>query len=485
MKFFTRTKRPVTQSATKARPAPVERPAMAVPAKEIKAMPAGSTGTRSARPTVPGLTDSDLVNLYNVASTRSLSPGECLVPEGGATDGCYIVLEGSLELRATVNGAPLGLGVIGKGECFGPPDGGPPDRVPYGLSAREPTTTLALGASAFELLPTATQRVLDQLAASTAARRFDALALRHAGLASRDADLVSRVKALTPRANQALASPVLRQALLKIPALPVYAGDIAMKLLDERTHGDEVVESIKNNPSLASLVLKRVNSAHYGLAREVSDYYRAVLLLGTNAVYQLILESAVESVISDLPGADEIQARAYLTSLLAYEIAGASGKVNPLAASTVGLLHNIGDSLALLIRKNGPEVAALVDSVDSPALGAAVLAAWRLPERVHRVVERQDQPGFLLPAELDAHAAEIGVLYVARACHDVLLGRGAPMANVSAYMAWLGLGETNLPSFCRNTIQPALARSAECLPVRVRTRLSRGAARVAEGPAAH
>ena len=109
-------------------------------------------------------------------------------------------------------------------------------------------------------------------------------------------------------------------------------------------------------------------------------------------------------------------------------------------------MHNIGDSLALLVRKTGPEVAALVDSVDSPALGAAVLAAWRLPERVYRVVERQDQPGFLLPAELDAHAADIGVLYVARACHDALLGRGAPMANVSEYMAWLGLGETSVAS---------------------------------------
>ena len=126
MNFFTRKKRPVTQSVATTRPAPVERPAMAVPAKEIKAMPRGSTGTRPARPTVPGLTDSDLVSLYNVASTRSLSPGECLIPEGGATDGCYIVIEGSLELRATVNGAPLGLGVIGKGECFGPARRGPP-----------------------------------------------------------------------------------------------------------------------------------------------------------------------------------------------------------------------------------------------------------------------------------------------------------------------------------------------------------------------
>ena len=53
-----RKKRPVTQSVATTRPAPDKRPAMAVPAKEIKAMPSGSTGTRSARPTVPGLTES-------------------------------------------------------------------------------------------------------------------------------------------------------------------------------------------------------------------------------------------------------------------------------------------------------------------------------------------------------------------------------------------------------------------------------------------
>ena len=154
-----------------------------------------------------------------------------------------------------------------------------------------------------------------------------------------------------------------------------------------------------------------------------------------------------------------------------------SGKVNPLAASTVGLLHNIGDSLALLIRKTGPGAAAMLDSVDAPALGAAVLAGWRMPERVHRVVELQHQPTVLLPAELDAYAAEIGVLYVAQACHELLLGGGAPMAHVSEYMAWLGLGETSCANFCRHTIRPALAKSAESLPARVRARIGSAVAR--------
>src|SRR5205085_4187382 len=134
------------------------------------------------------------------------------------------------------------------------------------------------------------------------------------------------------------------------------------------------------------------------------------------------------------------------------------GRVNPLFASTVGLLHNIGESLALHVRSASAEAAPLVDCVDPAALGAAVLAGWRLPERVYRVVEQQDLPEILLPSELDGHADEIGVLYVARACHQELLGDGTPMPHVSEYMARIGLDDTNLASFCRQVVRPTITR---------------------------
>ena len=52
-----------------------------------------------------------------------------------------------------------------------------------------------------------------------------------------------------------------------------------------------------------------------------------------------------------MPEGRDVQARATLTSVLAYEIALASRRDNPLLASTLGLLHNVGDSVALLIRR--------------------------------------------------------------------------------------------------------------------------------------
>jgi HD-like signal output (HDOD) protein len=421
-------------------------------------------GARPPRPAVVGLTESDLVTLYSVGTVRAIPKDETLAPAPGTA---YFVVEGPLELRAPGNCAGIPLGTVGRGECLEAGADGPP----YTMIARDTASVIELSPAAIDMLPPATHRLLGRLAAASSARCFNALAERHAAASGRTASLVSAVKQAADRARRVLAVPDVQQALAGIPALPVHAAGLATKILDDRTHADEIVESIKNDPALASLVLKRVNSPYYGLETKVSDHYRALLLLGTATVYQLILESAVESVIGDAPESRDIQARATLTSVLAYEVALASGRVPPLLASTIGLLHNIGDSIALLIRRTRPEVAVWLDCVETPALGAAVLTGWGLPARVAQVVERQDQPKILHPGELDVHADEIAVLSVARVCHDVLLERATPPESVGEYLTALGIRDTTVPAFCREVLVPALAKKVETLPAGVRARL--------------
>ena len=418
------------------------------------------------RPSVAGLSESDLVTLYSVGAVRALAAGECLVPDKGATNATYFVVEGPFEIRAVQDGV---LGTVARGQCLDVVADGM--ELPYTVTAREAASVVQLTPFAFDILPPTTQRALGRLAIESAVRRFDALAGRYGALANRNARLVASVKDVANRNKRLLATPQLREALDGIRALPVHVTEIAMKLLDDRTRADEVVESIKNDPALASLVLKRVNSAYYGLETKVSDHYRALLLMGTASVYQLILEAAVECVIPDGPESRAIQERASLISVLAHEIALISGQANPLLSSTIGLLHNIGESIARLIQGTKPDVAQLIDCVDLPALGAAVLAGWGLPERVHEVVERQDHAQVLLPAELEVHAPEIAVLYLARVCHDVLLAGATPPAHADAYMAKLGLRGESCASFCRDALAPALAKKAECLPAAVRARL--------------
>jgi HD-like signal output (HDOD) protein len=459
VRFFSRTTPRTDAVKTKAPTAPSTPPA------RLPAPPA----PKGPRAVAASLAESDVVTLYGTGAVRTVAAGEVLVAAHDAAEARYFIVDGVFELRVVIDGRPESLAFVGRGECLDTcPDAGV---LPYTVIAREAGTAIEISAPAFDLLPADLRRTLNRLGASASARRFNALAARHATVAGRGVRLVAAMRSATSEKSRHLPAP-LRQALAEIPALPVHARGLAIKLLDDHTYADEIVESIRTDHALASLVLKRANSTHYGLGGQVCDHYRALLLLGTATVYQIMLESAIETVIPEMPEAREAQVRATLISVLAYEIALASRRDNPLVASTVGLLHNVGDSVAMLLRRTRPEAASLLDGVEGPVLGGVVLAGWGLPERVHQVVARQDEAQVLLPDELGEHGDEIAALYLARVCHDLLLERAAPPAHVGEYLRSLGLRESSCLALCREVILPALAKKIDTLPAAVRTRLA-------------
>lgn len=423
---------------------------------------------RPPRAPLAGLSEQDMVSLYGVAAIRAVLPGERVIrDDDDGARAIYVVLDGSLEVSATANGEAVRIGVVGKGACID--TGASPAPVPYGATALEPSTVMEIGPAVLDLLPLPTQLALCRWAAASSAARVTGLLSLHADLAAKNLQLAAALKALEVRSRACLSAPSLEPLLAAIPRLPVYATDLVFKLLNERTPADEVVDSIKNDPSLASLVLKRVNSAYYARPAQISDYYHAFLLLGVNNVYQLILESGVESVVPETAEAREIQVDAHLVSTLAREIALLSTDVPPLLGTTLGLLHNVGRSVALLLKDARPEIAALVDALDPPALGGRVLASWGLPERVFQVIADQRHAEFLPPARLESeHAREIAVLHLAHACHDMLRGRVLRAPYAEEYMRLLGFEGMSLAAFYRDRLAPALARHRDTLPAPVR-----------------
>jgi len=429
----------------------------------VRRVPASTPGARPA-PAAPA--ELDLAALYGLGTVRSVAGGAPLVLDAGLH---YVVVDGALELRAAALGTTVELGAIERGACLA-------TTAPAGAlvcaAGSTGATVIELSAPAFELLPPALQRTLDRGAVTTAARWVNGLAARHAAAAGRTAALVAAVRDAGTRAGRMLAASPLREALAAIPALPIHATDLAMRLLDDTTRADDLADAIKSDPALASLVLKRVNSAAYGLEVKVTDHYHALLLLGTALVSQLILESAVDDVIPATPESRAIQVRATVTSILAYEIALASrGNVTPLAASTIGLLHNIGDSLTLLLRRDRPALAGVLEGVPGPAVGGAVLASWGLPARVCEVVRRQDEAPMLGADALGDYADELAVLSVARVAHDAVVDGVAPPAFIAEHMARLGLRDTDCAAFCREVLAPALTKRGNTLPAAIRARL--------------
>ncbi|MEM8488822.1 MAG: HDOD domain-containing protein [Bacteroidota bacterium] len=57
---------------------------------------------------------------------------------------------------------------------------------------------------------------------------------------------------------------------------------------------DEVVEVIENDPGAVTRVLRVVNSAYYGLRREVTSLHRAVVGLGPQAVLGIVMSVSLE-----------------------------------------------------------------------------------------------------------------------------------------------------------------------------------------------
>ncbi len=415
-------------------------------------------------------------SVYSVAAVKRAGAGEIVLRESDETRSLFAVTGGAIELTTTAGGPITSLGVVGAGEFLGTFGGVEPVRLAYTATALEPSALIEITPAAFNLLSLGVQLTVARWAGASAWTRVSALLARQAELSRVNMHLAGYVQRVESRALEWLASPPIDEALVRLPRRPVYATDLATKLLDENANTDEVIEGIKNDPALAGLVLKTVNSAYYGLSTKISDYYRALLHLGTNRVYQLVLNAGIKAVMPDTPETREVQAHSYLISLIAFELARLSGTVRPQLATTVGLLHDIGRSVGPLIAADRPDLAAGISLADPAKLGARLLASWELPEVVHEVIGHQNDPEFSPPDRVAcAYPNEVGVLYPAHLCYDLLVGRSdapAPSPYLREYRSALKLADADHVELYRTHVRPALARQVKSLPAKIRASLS-------------
>ena len=145
--------------------------------------------------------------------------------------------------------------------------------------------------------------------------------------------------------------------LKDLPSLP----HILMKLMaacnDENGSLGDIVDILTNDPSLCAKVLRMVNSAYYGLGSRVDGIDQAVAYLGTDAVKNIAVCSAVYQAFNTRKGDSAFNLKlfwwhslkcALLSRIFAKEVAYGS----PEEAFVAGLLHDIGK---LVLWVNFPE----------------------------------------------------------------------------------------------------------------------------------
>jgi putative nucleotidyltransferase with HDIG domain len=432
--------------------------------KVLKDQKNGQKGSaeQSSLPGLEGLSKADLVLLYGVARNRQLKKGDPVLTDNTH---CCLIVKGSVGMGFSADGGSANAVLLGPGSWIGASGS---SEKPWSFNAQESTSVLELSPGAFQTLPDKVQLALTR-SQSDSANRLIAFARTYSeqllsGL-SRKREYIDEIE----RERRAFASSrfVLRY-LAEIPHLPPYATDLAVKLLYDDAKVQEVVEGIRQDPSLASLVLKTVNSSYYSLPNTISDYYRACLLLGFNSVYRLVMEIAVVSIMPDTEEFRAIQQKSFLVSLIAQEIANRCKKTEGPFAATAGLLHDIGRGAVFFVRTKHPEISDITMTLDHAKVGACLLHKWGLPDRLVGVIENQPMIDYASPEEFPAElCTDLCVLGLAKAYAGLLLDPGQDQqtpASMEALLRVLAIDSYSYLGFYRQLILPTLADQKKCLP---------------------
>ncbi len=189
-------------------------------------------------------------------------------------------------------------------------------------------------------------------------------------------------------------------SLDRLPALPV----IYTKLLRLLQSPDTTIHAISNiiaeDQVIAAKVLQFVNSAFYGFPQRIGSLQRAIVILGFNAIKNLVLTTSVWDLFQRIQAGHAFNKESFWKhsigcAVASRVIAEAADLKNPEDVFTGGLLHDIGkivqagyfpdqfNRVIELVDQAGlsmVEAERRVFGFDHAQIGTAIAARWRFPQ---------------------------------------------------------------------------------------------------------
>lgn len=186
---------------------------------------------------------------------------------------------------------------------------------------------------------------------------------------------------------------------------------------------NDIADLISTDASLTARLLKVANSSFYSFPAEIDTISRAINLIGTDQLMNLVLATSVAGSFSGIPAElidmDSFWRHNVDTALIARSLA-ASGKLPDIERLfVIGLLHNVGK---LMVLTELPDAAQqiLTESEQLPwerqqsALGftfadagAELLTNWGLPEPLIEAIRFQHMPA--LAGDVNSAAAVLNI----------------------------------------------------------------------------
>jgi len=207
-------------------------------------------------------------------------------------------------------------------------------------------------------------------------------------------------------ARASVAAEVARISGLK--PFPVVAAKVLQQMSDEGFSVPRVAALVEQDPALAAMVIRLVNSALYGRGKACRSVEQSIVRLGADKVRQLVAGAATMQMFAGLQGIgvvfrDHCSATAAVVRVLGQEH-NVPGHEDLFLA---GLLHDVGKLLLLETREfdyTAIDATALVRpgsvhglersklGYDHAVLGAQVLREWAIPDPIPQIVAWHHQP---------------------------------------------------------------------------------------------
>jgi HD-like signal output (HDOD) protein len=436
------------------------------PRASVRPPVAAQTPAAAKPPIIEGWSETELVAVYNAAPVKHVKKGEQLFAEVPKNDSFYVLVDGVLQVVVKLNGQPGRPGFFKRGDCVAPLPESP--GLTYCCETAEDSTIIEISPTILKHLSDKTQLCIYRVATTSTSKINAYIRAVNGEINLRNLRLSQYILNQNAARSAAIQSDFVKGFLANMRRMPVYATDLAVKLLDDNTSVQEVVEGIKVDPSLVGIVLRTVNSAAYGFGKKIESFYHACMILGFNNIYNLLIREAAQSTMPITRETTRIHKHSCVISVLAFEVAALAREQQAQTVATIGLLHDFGKGVQVVMKSAHPEKMDFIESLDSAKLGAALLRAWGLPEKICRTVEFQQHPEFM-SQDLIApeYRREAAALHIAHVLEALLLERPVdPIKTIYTpeYMTVLGFINTTPANLLKDRILPSLVKNRTRVP---------------------
>lgn len=198
----------------------------------------------------------------------------------------------------------------------------------------------------------------------------------------------------------------------KLPSFPQVAVKLMEASKDETVSLSDLAKILETDPGISARVLQIVNSAFYGIGRQITKLSEAVTLLGLDEIKKIALGMTVFEKMFKSGRARQFDRLLFWrhslsVAVLSLEIAKATGYPDPEEAYIAGLLHDVGKifldingkrDYGSFIQELSSSTELIIEQERSTLglghddIGAFFCSLWKLPEKLIMAVKYHHQP---------------------------------------------------------------------------------------------